>query len=95
MKVDALKKIAADHDWEFLTVQDDIGMVSFIKNIKGHKARINIYLSKMTVATCIKHPIKGKTQLFRKHVDDVLMRRIFRNPRVHTDKGYQRKGNVR
>ena len=66
-------------------------MISFVKVINGDQARINIYLTKMTVGTCINHPRKGKTQLFRKRVDAKLMERIFINPRVHTAKGYRKR----
>jgi len=66
-------------------------MISFVKDIDGHQARINIYTSKMTVATCVNHPKKGKTQMFRRNVGEKLMNKIFKNPRVHTDKGYQTK----
>ena len=66
-------------------------MISFVKVIDGDPARMNIYTTKMTVATCINHPRKGKTQLFRKNVDDKLMGKIFENPRIHTNKGYTKK----
>lgn len=45
----------------------------------------------MTVATCINHPKQGKTQLFRKNVSFDELDKIFKNPRVHTGKGYQTK----
>jgi len=41
-------------------------MISFVKVLLGDPARINIYITKMTVSTCINHPKKGRTQLFRK-----------------------------
>lgn len=87
--------MATNHGWEFHDWQENIGMISFVKIFNGDPARINIYVTKMTVATCINHPRKGKTQLFRKHVDKKLMDKIFKNPRVHTDIGYQVKQNRR
>ena len=91
MLVSDIKKIAKDKEWAFHDYQENIGMISFVKVINGDTARINIYTTKMTVATCINHPRKGKTQLFRKHVDKKLLTKIFENPRVHTHKGYRTK----
>lgn len=50
--------------------------------------RINVYYTTMTVGTCLKHPVKGKTQLFRRGVTMSQLKKIFQNPRVHTYKGY-------
>jgi len=91
MNPNRLKKMAKKHGWSFHDLQENIGMISFVKVINGDPARINIYMTKMTVATAITHPRKGKTQLFRKDVDSKLMDKIFVNPRVHTHKGYRTK----
>ena len=91
MNVKVIKTLAKEHEWQFHDYQENIGMISFVKTIDKNQARINIYITKMTVATCINHPKKGKTQLFRKHVDNKLMAKIFKNPRVHTKKGYRKK----
>jgi len=53
-------------------------------------ARINVYFTTGTVGTCLDHPRQGKTQLFRRNVTLTILREIFRDPRVHTDRGYQR-----
>lgn len=66
------------------------GMLSF----RRKKTRINIWLDKfgtLTVGTALEHPVQGKTQLFRKRVDDRLLEAIFDNPRVHTTAGYKKK----
>lgn len=91
MDKDQLIKLAEKYDWQFHDWQENIGMISFVKVYNGDPARINIYVTKMTVATAINHPRQGKTQLYRKHVDAKLMDKIFENPRVHTHQGYQRK----
>lgn len=64
--------------------QENIGMASYTDG----NTRINIYLTKMTVATCLKHPKKGPTQLFRKNVTESMLKQIFEYPRKHTGKGY-------
>jgi len=91
MTVNELKSMATKYGWSFHDYQENIGMLSFVKVIDGDPARINIYSTKMTVATCINHPNKGKTQLFRKRVNRILMGKIFNNPRTHTHKGYRTK----
>lgn len=84
-KKETIMKIAEKYKWQFLCVQENIQMISFWKNKSD---RINIYMSTMTVGSCIKHPKKGKTQLFRKFVDLKQLEKIFKNPRAHTGKGY-------
>lgn len=91
MTKEQLESMAKTHGWKLHDYQENIGMISFVKIYKSDPARINIYITKMTVATCINHPRQGKTQLFRKKVNAKLMAEIFNDPRVHTRIGYQRK----
>lgn len=77
--------MAKRHGWELIADQPDNVMVSFFKN----GARINVWYTKMTVATVVNHPLKGRNQLYRKHVSDKMMEQIFINPRVHTPLGYR------
>jgi len=91
MNLNRLVEMAKEHGWELHDHQERIGMVSFVKVVDGDPARINVYMTKMTVGTCINHPRQGRTQLFRKHVGADLMEEIFINPRIHTTKGYQTK----
>lgn len=87
MLKDNTDEIAAELGYELIADEEDICMVSYKKD----DVRINIYLTTNTVATCINHPKKGKTQLFRKHVDYNMLKQIFANPRTHTGKGYYTK----
>ncbi len=50
---------------------------------------IDVWYTKMTVGTNIKHPIKGWNRLYRKHVSLQELEQIFKNPRQHTGKGYR------
>lgn len=84
---DEIKQVAKKHGWDFLCYQENNYMLSFTKP----GMRINVWPSRMTVATCLDHPKQGKTQLFRRHVNLKLLERIFEYPRVHTMKGYQTK----
>lgn len=78
-----IKVLAIKKHWDFLEFQENIGMVSFIKSDK----KINIYLTIMTVVTCINHPKKGKTQLFRKNRTFKEIEYIFNNPRTYNGNG--------
>jgi len=86
-----IDKIAAKHGYVCFDFQENIGMASYTDG----QTRINIYLTKMTVATCLNHPKKGPTQLFRKNVDGRMLDEIFAYPRKHTGKGYYTKKNSR
>jgi len=86
-----LHDLASSHGWELLDIQENIGMVSFSKMLGETKSRINIYKTKMTVTTYINHPKLGKNQLYRKNVSMAQLKKIFENPRVHTNKGYRTK----
>jgi hypothetical protein len=54
-------------------------------------ARINVYYTTRTVATALDHPYQGKTQLFRRNCSAAELREIMKDPRIHTEKGYQQK----
>lgn len=86
-------KIAKKFDWKLVDWQENIYMVSYKKLVgESSIARVNIYLTTMTVGTSLEHPKKGKTQLFRKvGFDRKLLEKIFKNPRQHTGKGYYKK----
>jgi hypothetical protein len=93
MTIQEVKEIAKETNWKFLDYQKNIGMISFIKkDEKIGNARMNIYLTKRTVATVLDHPTKKRQQLFRKKVDMKLMKKLFVNPRLHTGIGYYTKG---
>lgn len=84
ISIEKIDSIAERHNYNRIDYQENIGLISY----HDGSTRINIYLSKMTVATCLSHPIKGKTQLFRKNVDYQMLEQIFIYPRKHTGKGY-------
>lgn len=88
MELSQIRAIAKKNGWKEIDLQQNISMISFSKDDK----RINVYYSKMTVATALLHPVKGKTQLYRRNVWDIKkLENIFMNPRVHTGRGYYTK----
>jgi len=94
MTQNKIKKLAQKHGWKFICFQDNISMISFHKLIDKHPARINIYITKMTVSTSLFHPKLGATQMFRKHQKPKDVEKIFLNPRTHTQDGYRHKAGT-
>jgi hypothetical protein len=84
---DKIDEIAQKHGYVCFDYQENIGMASY----SDGNTRINVYLTKMTVATCLNHPKKGATQLFRRNVTVKMMEEIFEYPRKHIGKGYYKK----
>lgn len=84
-----LRSVAKNHGYEEIYLNEHCKVISFKRGI----TRINIYYTTKTVGTCITHPKKGKTQLYRRNVDNILLNRIFKNPRIHTGIGYSEKCN--
>jgi len=78
-----------------VTSTDRGRMVSFGNNGKCGGVRINVYYTTGTVATCLDHPHRGKTQLFRRNMTLEDLKEIFEDPRTHTSKGYHRIPNSR
>lgn len=90
MDVKEIRKLAKSMGWIEEETKDKTLLI-FNRLQENIHQQINIWFTRMTVGTCLKHPKKGKTQLFRKNVDDKLLRKIFENPRVHTGNGYYTK----
>lgn len=84
---DTIYTIAKKNGYVCLDFQENIGLASY----SNGNVRINVYMTTLTVSTCLKHPTKGATQLFRKNVSFNLLNDIFAHPRKHTGKGYYKK----
>jgi len=82
-QINHIIELGINYDWDRIHTSN-LYMISFRKD----KMRINIYTTTMTIATALAHPTKGKTQLYRRNVDLKIIEKIFKNPRVHTKKGY-------
>ena len=70
--------------------RDSGHMLSFRHDGKRGGVRINVYFTTGTVATCLDHPQRGKTQLFRRNMTLEDLKKILDDPRTHTRKGYHR-----
>ncbi len=80
-------KLGERYGWTNPTLIESNKLVSLFKQ----EMRINVFYTTLTVATCLNHPYKGKTQLFRKEVGVEELKKIFENPRSHTQKGFYKK----
>lgn len=88
-RIEIIREIAIKRGWTEIDHQENIFMLSFTSD----ERRVNVYYSKMTVATALRHPTSGNTQIYRRNVGYKLLKKIFDNPRVHTGLGYWRKRN--
>jgi len=59
--------------------------VSYVKEDK----MLTFWLSTGTVGSYLNHPVQGKTQLFRRNITHSEAEQLFKQPRIHTGKGYQ------
>lgn len=82
-----VREFAYRYFWKEIDFQPNNRMISFSKG----RMRLNVYYTTLTVASCLAHPTKGKTQLFRKCSNLIEVEKIFINPRVHTNRGYYTK----
>jgi hypothetical protein len=57
--------------------------------------RINVYYSRMTVATVVDHPKFGRNSMYRKQVTFIDLAKIFANPRAHLGIGYHQTGGTK
>lgn len=85
--IEQVRNIAKKHAYKEISLNEVSRVISFRKE----SVRINVYYTTGTVGTCMNHPIKGKTQLFRRNVTLNELDKLFANPRSHTGKGYYRK----
>ena len=86
-----IRQIAEINGWREIDHQENIYMISFLRE----GVRTNIYYSKMTVATAMNHPVRGKTQLYRRGCSLKMVEKILAKPRIHTGRGYYRRKGVR
>lgn len=80
-----VRQTALEAGFNEIQYNEQSRVISFQKTGVG---RINVYYTTGTVATCIYHPHRGKTQLFRRNQTPKSLKDLFQNPRVHTGAGY-------
>jgi len=93
LSVRSIRSIATRHNYTEIGCNETSRVISFQGGRNG-STRINVYYTTGTVGTCINHPHRGKSQLFRRNqsLDDIEA--IFANPRVHTGEGYYTRESI-
>jgi len=87
--------IATKHGYEEIYHNEESRVLSF-RGGPNKSTRINFYYTTGTVGTCLNHPKRGKTQLFRRNINTFeKLEAIFQNPRSHTGEGYYTRRNIR
>lgn len=85
-----IREIARQNGWVEEKAKDPTLLI-FNRLCDRTHQQVNVWFTRMTVGTYLKHPKQGKTQLFRKYVDMDMLEKIFQNPRLHTGRGYHTK----
>lgn len=88
-RLSEIRKLATQWGWAEIDHQENIKMVSFTDG----PSRMNVYYSRMTVATVVDHPTQGRNTLYRRGIRFNDLAKIFENPRVHLGVGYHRRSN--
>lgn len=83
-----VERLAAQERWINIYTSIRDGVVSFCIERSGEIIRVNVYFDKAIVGISFGHPRMSRTQSFRTQVDLSELRKIFRDPRVHTSDGY-------
>jgi len=77
--------------WEKQKDGGNKNVIIFNRHTENGHEQMDVYWTTCTIKTSINHPRQGKTQMFRRDVDLELYKKICKNPRAHTSKGYQRR----
>ena len=85
-----------DHGWTHHMTQPRQGHLVILHKPNPNGGvklmKLNIWCTTGTVGSYLKHPTQGNTQLFRRSIDTMSeLDAILQNPRIHTEKGYQRR----
>lgn len=91
LPIEEVRRLAALHAYREVLHNEVSRIVAFVDS--PGNARVNVYYTTGTVATCLDHPRSGKTQLFRRDRSLHDLAAIFADVRTHTGAGYYRRGN--
>lgn len=99
--IQEIKRLATNRGWKLICEQTKTSMISFEKDFEysSKPVRMNVYWTKdstlkwlnLTIGTAMDHPKKGKTQLYRRKINNTEFIKLLTNPRQHTGRGYQKK----
>ena len=99
--IEEIKRLATNREWTLICEQPKTSMISFEKEFEysSKPVRMNVYYTKdstmkwlnLTIATAMDHPKKGKTQMYRRKINNTEFIKLLKNPRHHTGRGYQTK----
>ncbi|WIA29386.1 hypothetical protein OEZ86_011890 [Tetradesmus obliquus] len=82
-------KDPAQHGWNYQG-SNEASRVAFYEK---DGVKMDYYYTTGTVKTSMDHPSQGKTQMFRRGLDEAQFESVCNNPRAHTGQGYQTKSS--
>ena len=88
-KVEEIVTFARSHGFEVAEEQPQHRLTIFTKA----DVQINVWLGRRgpTISTILTHPHQGRNALYRRHVSNEDLMRIFNHPRAHLGNGYRTK----
>lgn len=91
-KIEKIKLLGEAWGWRVGTYNKQNKSLLFRPmDLKSPFKNLIVYSTTMTVSTAMKHPKMGDTQLYRRNVSMTALEKIFKNPRIHTGRGYYNK----
>jgi len=93
--VDDVQCVARDYGYTQCQHEPREGVLDFRRaDVDGDSEIVRVWYRTGTVGTYIKHPRQQRTQLFRRDNTQLSqLRAIFDDPRVHTGRGYHKRGD--
>ena len=88
-KAEEIKQCAITHGYRLIDEQPKSHLMIFING----SVQLNVWTGRRgpTVATILAHPRKGRNALYRRHISNEDLERIFKNPRTHVHLGYRKR----
>ena len=81
--------------WTCTSYDAGQGQLVFLERwMRGDKFMLHVWCTTGTVGSYLDHPSQGKQQLYRRNVDESMLRQILNNPRVHTGQGYHERSEL-
>lgn len=94
--IEGIIQLASEYGWVLKARDKAPKTLEFLKeNEDGLPSKMMVWYSTGRVATTVNHPTKGRNQMYRTEVGWGLLEELFKNPRLHTDRGYRRREHRR
>ena len=82
--------------WTCTRYEHGQGQLVFLERwMREDKYMLHVWCTTGTIGSYLDHPTQGKTQLYRRNIDDYsMLRQILNDPRTHTGQGYHERSEL-